>query len=85
MSRTPYIGFSNATLGKLPAAKAGDVFTCTECGESHALKASDEGSERLLSYRCGEGLYIGAINGRLVVGVTSDVSGTIDTEKEPFR
>lgn len=74
---TPYIGFSNTTLSKLLPAKAGDKITCADYGAVRVLIRPDDGSEFLLFYKCGEELYLGAINGHLIVGVKPDASGEI--------
>lgn len=75
--KTPFIGFSGEKLSKLPEVKIGNTIECTKCGEDHILEGADDGSELLLFYRCGGKSYLGAINGRAVVGVKSDVSGEI--------
>jgi hypothetical protein len=67
-TRTPYVGFSNQTLDRLPAVKPGDEITCGVCGKRHALEAAADGSTLLLFYKCGETLYLGAVRGRSVVG-----------------
>ena len=81
MSDTPYIGFSNETLSKLPKAKKGDMVFCTNCGEQHPLECGkdSEGNENdsLMFYTCGDKSYLGAVDGRCVVLKKADVSGKI--------
>jgi len=74
---TPYIGFGNDSLSKLPTVKPGDEITCPECGARHKLETPDGGSTLVMFYKCGDGLYLGAVDGRCTVGVKSDVSGNI--------
>ncbi len=74
---TPYIGFGNDTLARLPRVKAGDSIACPNCGARHVLEAADDGSELMLFYRCGTSSYLGAVQGRLVIGVRPDVSGRL--------
>jgi len=74
MSR-PYIGFSNETLENLPTIKAGDEIICPLCGDLHVVADSDP--PMLLSYECGGKTYLAGINGRLTLGVKSDVAGEL--------
>lgn len=69
---TPYIGFSNETLERLPRVSAGDVVRMP-CGHDHELT----GGEPALFYRCGDKSFLGAVGGRLTAGTRADVSGTI--------
>jgi hypothetical protein len=79
----PFVGFSNATLQSLPEARQGDSIRCPKCGERHRLRAStQESAALLLYYECGGDVYIGALHGRLVVGVPADASGNYDSAKE---
>jgi len=73
--KTPYIGFSNETLDKMPTVKAGDIIECQKCGGDHVLMAADDGSELLLFYRCSGGLYLGAVAGKMMMHIKPDVSG----------
>jgi hypothetical protein len=72
---TPYIGFGNDTLNKLPEVKIGDSFQCPDCNQIHWLRGDDNGGNILLFYRCGEGIRLGAVNGRFIVYTQPDVSG----------
>lgn len=77
---TPYVGFGNDTLGKLPAAKAGGMILCPHCRAQHELKGGTENgkpTELLLFYKCGEKSYLGAVAGRLVINQPADVSGSL--------
>lgn len=74
---TPYIGYSNLTLGRLPAVQEKDKIECVHCGSDHVLRAADDGSTLLLFYHCGEKTYLGAIDGRQIINVKADVSGKI--------
>ena len=81
---TPFVGFSNDTLGKLPTARRGMLIDCPHCGGSHELQCAKDGNgdptDLLHFFKCGEQAYIGAVAGRLVVGTPSDVSGTVEGE-----
>ena len=76
---TPYIGFSNDNLAKLPKVKAGDEFNCPRCEGRHTLLPAnaDDGEEICLFYKCGGTAYLGALDGRLIAGQKSDVSGEL--------
>jgi|TARA_Y100000310_G_scaffold344647_1_gene458526 hypothetical protein len=70
MSETPYIGFSNETLDKLPSVKAGDRIECTQCGQEHALIPPDDWEKGdkesiILFYCCNGNSFLGAVNGKL--------------------
>lgn len=71
----PYIGYGNDTLQRLPIAKTGDLLVCPSCGKQHALEGEPTGL--ILHFRCGEVTMLGAVNGRLVVGVKPDVAGQV--------
>ena len=73
MFKTPFVGFSNSTLDKMPSVKAGDMVECQKCGGDHVL----EGSGVLLFYRCGGNAYLGAVNGKLTTHIEADVSGEL--------
>lgn len=81
MENTPYIGFANETLEGLPAVEPGYEIDCDKCGGKHTLQAGrnmDTGEDSpILFYECGGNSYLGAIASRSVVGVKSDVSGTV--------
>lgn len=78
---TPYIGFGNATLRKLPRVAEGDEIHCPHCNGYHVLETSKdergEPSTLLMFYQCGDKMYLGAIEGRLVAHSKPDVSGKI--------
>jgi hypothetical protein len=76
--KTPYIGFSNETLSKLPRAKTGDTFTCKRCGEIHDLRACDDGSTIILWYKCREDTMLGAVDGRWTIDVPCDHHGEVE-------
>lgn len=77
---TPFIGFGNDTLAKLPQAKSGDEIRCRKCGGLHTLEMGTDKrgnpSDVILFYKCGEEIYVGAIAGRLIVDVEPDLQGT---------
>lgn len=75
--KTTYIGFGNDTLQKLPKVEVGHVIKCEWCGEEHALCGDDSGLSKLMFYRCGERSYLGAVDGRLVIGQKPDVVGEL--------
>lgn len=73
----PYIGYANATLAQQPEARAGECITCPRCSAKHALTPADDGSELLLWYSCGDGSYLAAVAGRLVMDIRPDVTGIV--------
>jgi len=81
LSEVPYVGFANETLERLKDVRKGDVIICPRCGKQHVLKAGrnekGEESDLILFYKCGEQIYLGAINGKLVAGVKPDAKGGI--------
>lgn len=78
---TPYIGFGNDTLNKMPKVADGDPIICMQCQCVHKLEsANDEKGNKtdlLMFYTCGEKQYLGAVSGRLVAGLKPDVSGKV--------
>lgn len=74
---TPYIGFGNDTLKKLPIVHKGDMVACPHCKGSHPLLPTDDGGEILMFYKCADKSYLGAVDGRLVVGTPVDCSGQV--------
>lgn len=66
----PMVMFSNDELSKLPIVKAGDKIACSNCGGSHVLVGGrdEKGnpSELLLSYVCGDKVFLGAVANRLL-------------------
>lgn len=79
-SKIPYIGFSNDTLESLPKAKEGDLINCPNCKGKHLLEcgtSEDKKSNLILFYNCEDTHFLGAIAGNLVIGVKSDVKGSI--------
>jgi hypothetical protein len=80
---TPYIGFGNDTLKRLPSVKPGDSIDCPTCKGKHKLEAASDGSTLLLFYKCGNQLYLGAIDGKCTIGVKADVSGSMSASTEP--
>jgi hypothetical protein len=76
--KTPFIGFSNKTLSAQDTARKGDLITCPQCGQKHPLEcgtSNGKESDLIMFYKCGTGLYMGALAGRLTIGVKSDVQG----------
>lgn len=77
---TPYVGFGNDTLGKMPKVADGDPIICPHCQGVHKLEsAMSEGkkTDLLMFYKCGTKDYMGAVSGRLVAGLKPDVSGRV--------
>ena len=80
MGETPYIGFGNDTLCKLPKVKKGDEVFCPHCNGRHVLVGCTmEGrpTDFILFYKCGNKDYLAAINGRLVAHTPPDCSGKV--------
>lgn len=78
---TPYIGFGNETLLKMPVVADGAPIICPHCSGTHKLKSAvDKGGEKtglLMFFRCAGKDYLGAVSGRLTAGITPDCSGRI--------
>lgn len=77
----PYVGFGNETLARQPTAEVGQVVDCPRCGGEHALT----GSTTLMFIKCGAASYLAGVSGRLVLGLKSDVAGTVDLESTPAQ
>jgi hypothetical protein len=78
---TPYIGFSNDTLQKLPKVNKGDKVFCIKCGGEHPLECGTDSkgheSSIIMFYKCGDTAYLGAVDGCCTVLKKADVSGRI--------
>lgn len=70
---TPYIGYSNETLAKLPDMKDGETITCPHCWKTHAV----EGTGGTYFYQCHDKTYLAGVGGKNVVNVKPDVKGSI--------
>lgn len=78
---TPWIAFSNSTLNDLPPVKSGDEISCDKCNGRHVLeqtKCDGEYSDFCLVYKCGDALYLGAVNGRLLAHTKPDAHGRLE-------
>ena len=86
--KTPYIGFSNESLRSLPRLNAGDVIDCPKCKGRHIVEDSTPSRRtnptqprqlgHLQFYRCGEEIFLAAIDGRNIMGQKADVSGNME-------
>ena len=79
---TPYIGFGNDSLAKLPDVVEGQEVPCNGCSGMHPLECAKnkegEKSNLLMFYRCPSGkTYLGAVNGKLTMFKKPDVSGKL--------
>lgn len=77
---TPYIGFSNDALSKLPKVSKGQLIKCDKCKKCHRLEcgtSDGKESDTIMFYKCGEDSYLGAVAGRLVAGLKADVNGEV--------
>ena len=78
---TPYVGFSNSTLEKLPVLKVGDSITCPVCKQTHKVSGGkdEHGKEEdlLLFYKCGDKSYLVGVRGKNILNINNDVSGSI--------
>lgn len=81
MAKTPYIGFGNNTLSKAPIVHIGDTITCPKCGDMHRLfggiNKDGEETDTIMAYRCGDKSYIAAVDGRFIIDIKPDVSGSL--------
>jgi len=92
MAKTPYIGFSNATLAKALPLKAGDLVLCPRCNAEHPVSAGEPSTRWnpktqdfgpspdpmiLFFYKCGNETFIAGIDGKSVMGVPVDVKGEV--------
>lgn len=75
--KTPYIGFSNETLKRLPLVSVGEEISCDKCGGKHVLRGDDNGGTLLMFYSCGGKSYLGAVDGRLTAGQKTDCHGEL--------
>ena len=76
----PYVGFGNDTLDKQPPLKKGDSVNCPNCKKIHPVEcgtSDGKESDLLLFYRCGNKSYLAGINGKSIVGIKVDISGSI--------
>ncbi len=80
MAKTPYVGFSNELLGKLPDVKPHDLIRCPLCGQEHEIQPTDDGSFVVGLFNCGENVYLGAVKGKLVTSIKPTLSGKVDLE-----
>ena len=69
MKKIPFVSFSNNELSGKPECREGEKIICNICGEKHVFEcgtSDGKKSSTILFYRCGGGLFLGAVNGRLV-------------------
>jgi len=79
--KEPYIGFTSDTIQNQPSAQEGQLITCPTCGGKHPLECGTSTgvkSNLILFYQCGDKLYMGALDGHLMIGVKSDVHGEVE-------
>jgi len=66
----PYVAYSNEQLKNCRIVHAGDLISCHRCKQPHSLIGgkNEEGieTEVLLAYRCGEGLFLAALDNKLL-------------------
>jgi hypothetical protein len=77
---TPYIGFGNDTLNKQTSLKKGDFINCPNCKKTHAVECgTSDGKESdvLLFYHCGNKSCLAGMNGKSIIGIKPDISGSI--------
>lgn len=77
---TPFVGFSNDTLNKQAKVKQGHMIDCDKCHGKHLLlggMSHGEPNDTVLFYNCGGSSYLGAVAGRLVVGLKADCNGDV--------
>ncbi len=83
MTEIPYWAVGNEELNDLPSVKDGDEILCDKCNGRHRLEActdtkTGEKFDLILSYSCGEKVYIGAVHGKLVAHVKVGSGGKIN-------
>ena len=69
----PFVSFSNSELENKPGAYEGMPISCPTCRKQHNLTCgtntkTGEKSDLLLFYKCGKKDFLGAINGKLIIG-----------------
>jgi len=77
---TGYIGFGNDTLNKLQEVKEESLILCPNCNSPHELKCGISNgikSNTIMFFNCGDKVYIGAINGKLITGIKPDCTDEI--------
>jgi len=65
VSTTPFVAFSNRELAGNPELRPGDTIECPSCGGRHLVG----GGSTLLTYSCGGGSFVAAIDGKSLVGL----------------
>lgn len=68
-------------LDRLIAVHADDMIVCLHCGKEHKvteIKDMDGGNYTLQFVECGDQSLLVGVCGKRVVGVKSDVSGSVD-------
>jgi hypothetical protein len=80
MAETPYIGFSNDTLRQQRQMRIGENVKCPHCLEFHEVRGGvvkGRESDLLMFYSCGKNTYLCGLDGKSIMGTTSDVSGSM--------
>ena len=81
MAKVPYVGFANEDTEGCARVTPGQAIQGPHCDGLHELDDTRDTKGRpapILLYSCGEKQYLGAVGGRLVVGVKASVSGNLD-------
>lgn len=75
-AEVPYVGFLNETLARLPRVNLGDPIRCPQCASEHVLEDPSVAAtgQVMLFYHCRGQLYVGAVEGRNIIGVKPDVA-----------
>jgi len=65
-----FFAIGNYELQDQPEVHEGDMIICPHCGDSHQLEAGTNKdrnkNEIILIYRCGENMYLAAVNCKLL-------------------
>jgi len=78
--RTPYIGFSNDALDRLPTIKEGDFINCPHCNNQHIVlcgTTKGQKTDLLMYYKCGDDAYACGVTGKNIMNQKSDLSGNL--------
>ena len=70
----PFVSFGNEELENCITVEDGQQIPCPYCVNTHELetatdKETGEKTKLLMFFKCGNKLYLGAVNGRMVIGL----------------
>ena len=68
---TNFVAFGNEELDKAPRIEDGTEILCPLCLGTHKIEFthSEDSAFTLGTYRCGDKIYLAAVNGKLILGL----------------